>query len=150
IFAMPALLGFWAGYTMGHHRDAGARTEASAPENGAASVEEALYQAGGRDSVGESISNGRKNAITRAVAEASPAVVGINVTEIREYTYRDPFSQFFGQYFGDRVMRQEVKELGSGFIISPDGYILTNDHVAGNAKEILVTMTNREKYKAKL
>ena len=43
-----------------------------------------------------------------------------------------------------------MQELGSGFLISSDGYIVTNDHVAGNAKEITVTMTNGEKYKAEL
>ena len=47
-------------------------------------------------------------------------------------------------------MSQKVKELGSGFIISPDGYIVTNDHVAGNATEITVTLTNGKEYKAKL
>jgi len=87
---------------------------------------------------------------------ASPAVVGINVTEIREYRYQDPFSQFFGndpffrQFFGDRVYRQPIKSLGSGFIISPDGYVLTNDHVAGNGTEITVTMTNGDRYPARL
>lgn len=100
----------------------------------------------------DGISASRQNAITRTVETVSPAVVGINVTEIREY--RDPFSNFFGndpffnQFFGNRNYKQEVKGLGSGFIISPDGYVLTNDHVAGNAKEITVTMTNGKKYPA--
>lgn len=40
--------------------------------------------------------------------------------------------------------------MGSGFIISPDGYIVTNDHVAGNATEITVTMTNGKHYDAKV
>jgi serine protease Do len=90
------------------------------------------------------------------VGKASPAVVGINVTEVREYVYQNPWSQFFGndpffrQYFGNRKYQQEIKELGSGFIISPDGYILTNDHVAGNAKEITITMTNGKTFAAKL
>jgi len=105
-----------------------------------------------RDSVSGEVSMHRSNAITRAVAEASPAVVGINVTEIREYRQwnpfgNDPFFQFFG---GNRTYLRPVKSLGSGFIISADGYILTNDHVAGNAKEITVTLTNREKYSARL
>ncbi len=102
----------------------------------------------------DDISKSRKNAITATVESVSPAIVGITVTEVREY--RDPFSNFFGddpffrQFFGNRSLKQEVKGLGSGFIISPEGYILTNDHVAGNAKEIIVTMTNGEKFPADL
>lgn len=148
--SIPMLVGFWAGYKVGHRPKPISATEASVPAEPAAAGEAAVYQSAGRDSVADVISNQRHNAITRAVGAASPAVVGINVTEIREYTYRDPFSQFFGPYFGNRVLKQEVKGLGSGFIISGDGYILTNDHVAGNAKEITVTMTSRARYKAKL
>jgi serine protease Do len=90
------------------------------------------------------------------VGAASPAVVGINVTAIQEYQYQNPWSQFFGndpffrQYFGNQTVRQEIKSLGSGFIISDDGYIITNDHVAGNAKTIKVTLTNKEQYDAEL
>jgi len=101
--------------------------------------------------VNDDIDKSRRNAITRTVAKISPAVVGINVTEIR--TYRDPFwdDPFLRYFFGDRFsMKQKVQGLGSGFIISKDGYILTNDHVAGNATKIVVTLTNGEKYDAKI
>jgi serine protease Do len=156
IVSLPTLLGFWAGYRIGHHQSEASSSqpagggEAGLPADDPSTGEGAVYQSALRDSADDVISNQRRNAITRAVASASPAVVGINVTEIREYTYRDPFSQFFGQYFGNRVLKQEVKGLGSGFLVSADGYILTNDHVAGNAKEITVTMTNRSRFKAKL
>jgi serine protease Do len=102
----------------------------------------------------DDISNSRRNIITTTVEKVSPAVVGINVIEIRQY--RDPFSYFFDdpffrQFFGNRGnYSQRVKGLGSGFIISPDGYILTNDHVAGNAAEITITMTNGKHYPAKI
>ncbi|NUN70681.1 MAG: trypsin-like peptidase domain-containing protein [Bacteroidetes bacterium] len=102
--------------------------------------------------VNDEIGRSRQNAITRTVDMVSAAVVGINVIEVREY--RDPFANFFGndpffnQFFGSRNYKQEVKGLGSGFIISPDGYVLTNDHVAGNAKQITVTLTNGKKYQA--
>lgn len=100
------------------------------------------------------ITETRETAITRAVKKVSPSVVGINVEEVREV--RDPFSMFnndpfFRQFFGDRPpQKQVIKELGSGYIISPDGYILTNDHVAGNATKISVTMTTGETIEAKL
>ncbi len=102
----------------------------------------------------DQITNSRQTAITKAVESVSAAVVGINVTEIREY--RDPFANFFGndpffqQFLNNRKYQQEVKGLGSGFIISADGYILTNDHVAGNAKTITVTLTNGKKYPAEI
>jgi len=147
--AVPLFVGFWAGYKFADRR----KPAASNGGESSALMEPAVYQSALRDSAGDVISNQRNNAITRAVAAASPTVVGINVTEIREVTYRDPLfgiDPFWGQFFGNRVMKQEVKGLGSGFLISPDGYILTNDHVAGNAKEITVTLTNREHYKAKL
>ena len=55
----------------------------------------------------------------------------------------------FQQYFG-RKQKQEIKGLGSGFIISEDGYILTNDHVAGKASKVVITMTNGKKFDAKI
>ncbi|MEJ2494580.1 MAG: trypsin-like peptidase domain-containing protein, partial [Ignavibacteriaceae bacterium] len=55
------------------------------------------------------------------------------------------------QFFGDRGSRsREIKELGSGYLISSDGYIVTNDHVAGNASQITVTLTNGKNYDGKL
>ncbi|GJQ63249.1 MAG: hypothetical protein SCALA702_23020 [Melioribacteraceae bacterium] len=103
-----------------------------------------------RESANDEIFGSRSNVITRTVSNVSPAVVGINVTEIRQY--RDPLSNdpFFRRFFGDRVYNRKVKGLGSGSIISPDGYIITNDHVAGNATKIIVTMTDGTRYDARL
>jgi len=98
----------------------------------------------------DDISEARNTIITKTVKEVSPAVVGISVTEIRQY--RDVFSidPFFRQFFGDRVYNQSVKGLGSGAIISPDGYVITNDHVAGNAVEAIITLTDGSHYEAKI
>lgn len=97
------------------------------------------------------ISNSRQNAITKAVELAVPAIVGINVIQTYDiapsYFWDDPLFRFF---FGDVPQRYEVKGLGSGFIISPDGYILTNHHVAGTASKIIVTTTEGKKYDAEL
>lgn len=107
-----------------------------------------------KSKVNDEINKSRNNILTETVKNVSPAVVGINVTQIRQY--QDPFGSFFDdpffrQFFGNRgTYSQKVKGLGSGFIISEDGYILTNDHVAGNATEVTVTMTNGKHFKAKI
>ena len=104
------------------------------------------------------ISNSRQNAITETVKIASPAIVGINITEVRQVGYnpfgsafRDPFfDQFFNNFRKQYSKKMEVRSLGSGFLISSDGYIVTNDHVAGNASKVVVTLTNGEKYNAEI
>ncbi len=103
-----------------------------------------------RQQLNSLLANERQNIITKTVEEVSPAVVGITVTEIRQY--RDVWSMdpFWRQFYGDRVYNQQIKSLGSGAIISPDGYILTNDHVAGNAIEATVTLTDGSQYDAKV
>lgn len=67
--------------------------------------------------------------------------------------FNDPFfKQFFGPMFRDMLPKDRVqRSLGSGVIISKDGYIVTNNHVIKNADEITVTLPNSEKeYKAKV
>ena len=92
------------------------------------------------------IGTSRRTAITRAVEAASPAVVSVNVIEVRNVRVRDPFAGFdalFGRRARpDRVYQQQVQAVGSGFIISPDGYIVTNDHVAGNATKITIAFAD--------
>ena len=96
----------------------------------------------------------RRTAITRAVEAVAPAVVSINVLEVRQVRYRDPFADLFDQFSGrrprDRVYQQQVQGVGSGFIISPDGYIVTNDHVAGNASKITVAFPDGTQLPAEL
>lgn len=101
--------------------------------------------------INQTISQERQTAITKAISKVSASIVGINVEEVREV--RDPFfnDPFFRQFFGETgPQKQVVRGLGSGFIISEDGYILTNDHVAGNATKISVTLTTGETVEAKL
>jgi serine protease Do len=151
LLVLPFFGGGLVGYNLGKSSPS---VPASAGEGGTSSpVEGTLLQtAAQRDSVNESVSHSRRTAITEVVGRASPAVVGINVIEIRQYRQYSPWGDdpFFRQFFGDRTYTERVPQLGSGFIISSDGYILTNDHVAGNAKEITVTLTSGEKYPARL
>jgi len=109
------------------------------------------------DQANQDISSTRQNSITRAVKKISPAVVGINVTEVREYRRNSPFStrdpvlrEFFPELFKDYRYQQEFKSLGSGFIISDDGYILSNQHVVENATEIMVALGDGREVEASL
>ncbi len=101
------------------------------------------------------IMRGRSTAITRAVEAAAPAVVSINVTGIQRVQYRDPFSffdndPFFSQFFGrrPRYVEREVHSLGSGFVTSHDGYIVTNQHVVDSATEIIVAFPDGKELEA--
>ncbi|MBF8253650.1 MAG: Do family serine endopeptidase, partial [Deltaproteobacteria bacterium] len=84
---------------------------------------------------------------TDVAAGAMPAVVNISTTETVEqapipgpFGEEDPLEQFFRRFFGERLPPGERQSLGSGFIISADGFIVTNNHVIGNAKRITVRL----------
>ncbi|MGH9415521.1 MAG: Do family serine endopeptidase [Terriglobales bacterium] len=89
--------------------------------------------------------------------QVSPAVVEVQVTAHTSASDQgtmgglppdNPLSQFFGQ-FGQMPSRPHYEQgLGSGIIISPDGYIVTNNHVVQDATDILVQLNNLKTYKA--
>jgi serine protease Do len=96
-------------------------------------------------------------AIIQVAKQNLPAVVYIEVTESREVVNpflpfeNDPFfRRFFGAPKMPRKFKQEVKGLGSGMIIDPQGHILTNFHVAGGAEKMEVTLADGNKYPARL
>ncbi|MHB2155717.1 S1C family serine protease [Calditrichota bacterium GD2] len=115
-----------------------------------------VTEARAQETTGQQLQTHRENAITRAVQKVTPAVVSVNVTKINRYVQRSPFfndpffRQFFPELFNDRIIEQPVESIGSGFFISDDGYVVTNEHVVGEATEIIVAMADGKEYPAKL
>ncbi len=106
---------------------------------------------------------------TGMVEKYSPAVVNISTKQSADINKRisphhfdmpelgedNPFNDLLRRFFGDQFEipdfpEHDSKSLGSGFIISGDGYILTNHHVVKSADEILVRLTDRREFKAEL
>ena len=100
---------------------------------------------------------------TVLVKKEGPAVVNISTTQKirREHIpfpafpgtkQDDPFYEFFRRFAPGEMLPHEFRSqsLGSGFIISQDGYILTNAHVVENADEVTVRLTDKREFKAKV
>jgi serine protease Do len=84
-----------------------------------------------------------------AVAKVLPAVVNINTERVVKRTVRDPTADFYAQFFGynrvrPREVRQTLQSLGSGFIIDPAGYIVTNQHVVERAADLKIHVTTND------
>lgn len=95
---------------------------------------------------------------TRVVTDEGPAVVNISTSRtersseaaIPDGLANDPFFEFFRRFAPPQMRERQVGSLGSGFIISSDGYVLTNAHVVANADEIRVTLTDKREFKARV
>ncbi|OGQ04946.1 MAG: hypothetical protein A2W61_01440 [Deltaproteobacteria bacterium RIFCSPLOWO2_01_44_7] len=102
--------------------------------------------------------DGRPTSFAALAKQVKPAVVNISTTKIVKrksmrmpkspFGELDPFEQF-RNFFEEGVPREEERHsLGSGFIINKDGDILTNNHVVGDADEIIVKLADGRKFKA--
>ena len=94
-------------------------------------------------------------AVEAVAARVTPAVVNVAVTsrnheQISGQQIPPEFRRFFGPGFNGQQPPQLQRGVGSGVIISPDGYIVTNNHVVEGATEIRVTLNDRRQLTAKL
>jgi serine protease Do len=97
---------------------------------------------------------------SEVAAVATPSVVNISTTRVIKSRQEAPFDlfddPFFRRFFGDQFPHPNVpkehkeQSLGSGVVVSEDGYIVTNNHVIEKAQEIKVLLSNKKDYKAKL
>ncbi|MBO4612736.1 MAG: Do family serine endopeptidase [Bacteroidaceae bacterium] len=101
--------------------------------------------------------------LTNAAESAVNSVVYISVTiqgKTQKVQVQDPFEDFFGDFFGFGQRRQQPQQreykqpdrqgAGSGVIISSDGYIVTNNHVVGQADEITVKLNDSREFKGRI
>ena len=99
--------------------------------------------------------------LTKAAESSVNAVVHIRATQtskMQEVEVRDPFSDFFGEFFGQRgggtqkrqIQTPERRGFGSGVIISKDGYIVTNNHVVAGADEITVKLNDERELQGRI
>jgi serine protease Do len=105
-------------------------------------------------STASGLSESRRTAIVTAAERISPAVVSVSVTTTR-LVRTDPFGlpfrdEFFDRFFPPSVVQERVPSLGSGVIVSPDGWVLTNSHVVRNAESIRVNLPDGRHFDAKL
>jgi serine protease Do len=100
------------------------------------------------------------DAQSEVAAVATPSVVNISTTRLIKSREEAPFDlfddPFFRRFFGNQLPHPNVpkehkeQSLGSGVIVSEDGYIVTNNHVIEKAQEIKVLLSNKKDYKARL
>jgi serine protease Do len=110
-------------------------------------VEESIAQEPSYHSM-EDLGAYRKSPFTPIAKEVLPAVVNISaerIITVRTPLFPFPFEEFFGEV--PKEYERKAQSLGSGIIISKDGYLITNNHVVEHADKIIITLADNTTYK---
>jgi serine protease Do len=129
-----------------------------AQDNNKAKVELGAKQPPVLNAANKQILGDFRNAIADMVDQVIPTIVSIRTEAFIQGGPEavDPFEYFFGPGFAPRGAPQQPREmprqegLGSGVIVSKDGYILTNNHVVAGTDKITVTLSDQREYSAKI
>lgn len=122
-----------------------ASSQQALQEGGTLSEQQNITREASQPNTDSALYEGRRNAITRAVQKVSPAVVSITATgEVQANPQQEMFRRFFN-------LPSEYTSIGSGFIISSDGLVVTNEHVAdAKANKIEISLTDGSQYEAEI
>jgi serine protease Do len=155
LFAITLVIGFIGGTIVASRLNVTLKTDNSIKS-------EAMAQMAMAATPSRAVADELSQAFETAAEKINPSVVPIFaeevvVTQNPFASPSDPFRDFFGEdffkrFFGNmpQEQKQTVHSLGSGVIVSPDGYILTNNHVVNGAQQLTVVLADQNKYPAKL
>jgi serine protease Do len=149
LFTMTIVAGFLGGMVTVHSFSPAVSPEATARPADSRTVD--LPQ-------GRALADQLSAVFEAASEKVSPSVVPIfSEQTVESRGIADPFRDFFGDEFFRRFFggglpqgRQTVRGLGSGVIVSPDGYILTNNHVVAGAEKLTVMLNDKKRVDAKI
>ena len=100
------------------------------------------------------VENSKNSVVNISTTTKAPKASSKQSTPMPNFPEGSPLGELFEKFFqygeGGGAPRRDAQSLGSGFIISEDGFILTNHHVIAGADEVIVRLANRDEYTAKI
>ena len=92
----------------------------------------------------------RHTAIVKVVERVGPAIVNISTEQLAQAPASPFFDEFFEEFFRHHRRKFKTHSLGSGIVVAPDGFIVTNEHVIRRASKITVIFESKKKFEARV